>query len=166
MFKAVLCLLALGLARGLVAPRAPLRAGTGVRRSRIGELNMNDPLTNFFRAKRGVAAGDRIVEIKKPLGLVLEEDERGDVYVASVAGNAARTGKVNVGDQVVMCSATFGDEMWSTRGSGLYSVMNAVKVRATLKALDNIIKAKQRSRTPTPRTPTYPNLPYRPMPTA
>mmetsp|Transcript_20107 Transcript_20107/g.61004 ORF Transcript_20107/g.61004 Transcript_20107/m.61004 type:complete len:93 (+) Transcript_20107:364-642(+) len=28
-----------------------------------------------------------------------------------------------------MCSATFGDEMWSTRGSGLYSVMNAVKVR-------------------------------------
>lgn len=108
---------------------APMLAQSfAVRRS---TMTMSDPLRNFFRSQRGVAAGDRNVEIKKPLGIVLEEDEKGNVYVASITpgGNAARTNKVNVGDQVVMCSATFGDEMWSTRGSGLYSVMNAVKVR-------------------------------------
>jgi len=29
-----------------------------------------------------------------------------------------------------MCSATFGDELWSTRGVGLSRVLNAIKVRS------------------------------------
>ena len=29
-----------------------------------------------------------------------------------------------------MCSATFGDEMWSTRGVGLNRVLNAIRVRS------------------------------------
>ncbi|GMH71925.1 hypothetical protein TL16_g05781 [Triparma laevis f. inornata] len=45
-------------------------------------------------------------------------------------GNAARTGVVKKGDVVVMCSATFGDQLWSTRGCGLPRVLNAIKVRA------------------------------------
>ena len=45
-------------------------------------------------------------------------------------GNAARTGMVKKGDVVVMCSATFGDQLWSCRGCGLPRVLNAVKVRA------------------------------------
>jgi len=44
-------------------------------------------------------------------------------------GNAARTGAVKEGDVVVMCSATFGDQLWSTRGCGLTRVLNAIKVR-------------------------------------
>lgn len=75
---------------------------------------------------------DRVVELKRPLGLVLNQDDSGNVYVETVAakGNAARTGQVKEGDLVVMCSATFGEQMWSTRGVGLYRVMNAIRVRA------------------------------------
>eukprot|EP00968_Pinguiococcus_pyrenoidosus_P018269 scaffold1878_cov258-Pinguiococcus_pyrenoidosus.AAC.28 len=71
-------------------------AAPGVARQQDLALRMSDPLTNFFRSKRDVAAGDRLVEIKKPLGLILEEDEKGNVYVASITpgGNAARTKKV------------------------------------------------------------------------
>ena len=34
------------------------------------------------------------------------------------------------GDIVTMCSATFGDQMWSTRGVGLTRVLAAIRVRA------------------------------------
>jgi hypothetical protein len=38
--------------------------------------------------------------------------------------------QVKEGDIVTMCSATFGDEMWSTRGVGLSRVLAAIRVRA------------------------------------
>jgi len=84
------------------------------------------------RAKRSATVGDRVVELKRPLGIVLEEDENGNVYVDAVAprGNAARTGMVKKGDVVTMCSATFGDQMWSCRGVGLTRVLAAIRVRA------------------------------------
>ena len=65
-----------------------------------------------------VFSDDNVVELLKPLGLILNQDANGNVYVETVApkGNAARSGKVKEGDIVTMCSATFGDEMWSTRG--------------------------------------------------
>lgn len=34
------------------------------------------------------------------------------------------------GDIVTMCSATFGDQMWSCRGVGLTRVLAAIRVRA------------------------------------
>eukprot|EP00562_Extubocellulus_spinifer_P033059 CAMPEP_0178686444 /NCGR_PEP_ID=MMETSP0699-20121125/3924_1 /TAXON_ID=265572 /ORGANISM="Extubocellulus spinifer, Strain CCMP396" /LENGTH=168 /DNA_ID=CAMNT_0020331273 /DNA_START=42 /DNA_END=549 /DNA_ORIENTATION=- len=34
------------------------------------------------------------------------------------------------GDIVAMCSSTFGDEMWSTRGAGLSRVLSAIRLRA------------------------------------
>jgi hypothetical protein len=37
---------------------------------------------------------------------------------------------VKEGDIVTMCSATFGDEMWSTRGVGLTRVLAAIRVRS------------------------------------
>lgn len=37
---------------------------------------------------------------------------------------------VQEGDIVTMCSATFGDEMWSCRGVGLTRVLAAIRVRA------------------------------------
>jgi hypothetical protein len=38
--------------------------------------------------------------------------------------------QVKEGDIVTMCSATFGDEMWSTRGVGLSRVLAAIRLRA------------------------------------
>lgn len=84
------------------------------------------------RAKRQASVSDRVVELRRPLGVVLEEDEDGNVYVDAVApkGNAARTGMVKEGDIVTMVSATFGDQMWSCRGVGLTRVLAAIRVRA------------------------------------
>lgn len=92
----------------------------------------DDDLIRSSKSKRYADVDDNIVELKRPLGLVLDQDENGNVYVETVAprGNAARTGMVKEGDYVVMCSATFGDQMWSTRGVGLARVLNAIKVRA------------------------------------
>merc|ERR1711937_234031 len=75
---------------------------------------------------------DNVVELMRPLGLVLNQDDNGNVYVETVAprGNAARTGRVKEGDIVTMCSATFGDDMWSCRGVGLTRVLAAIRVRA------------------------------------
>lgn len=92
----------------------------------------NEDLLRWARASRSAGSDDNVVELLKPLGLVLNQDESGNVYVETVApkGNAARTGKVKEGDIVTMCSATFGDEMWSTRGVGLNRVLAAIRVRA------------------------------------
>ncbi|GAB5030049.1 pdz domain protein [Nannochloropsis oceanica] len=86
---------------------------------------------NKNRAARKPGPMDLVVELQKPLGIVLEEDEKGNVYVKelSPAGNAARSGKVEKGDLVTMISATFGDECWSARGAGLGMIMQAIKVR-------------------------------------
>jgi len=89
-------------------------------------------LLRLARSQRQAGVNDRVVELKRPLGLVLDEDENGNVVVETVAprGNAARTGQVKEGDIVTMCSATFGDDMWSTRGVGLTRVLAAIRVRA------------------------------------
>mmetsp|Transcript_20782 Transcript_20782/g.59251 ORF Transcript_20782/g.59251 Transcript_20782/m.59251 type:complete len:207 (-) Transcript_20782:471-1091(-) len=98
-----------------------------------GDDNKNESdLLRWARASRSAEADDNVVELMRPLGLVLNEDKQGNVYVETVApkGNAARTGKVKEGDIVTMCSATFGDQMWSTRGVGLTRVLAAIRVRA------------------------------------
>jgi len=91
-----------------------------------------EDLRRWERASRSAGATDRVVELRRPLGLVLNEDPNGNVYVETVAprGNAARTGEVKEGDLVTMCSATFGDQMWSCRGVGLTRVLAAIRVRA------------------------------------
>ena len=50
--------------------------------------------------------------------------------IVAPRGNAARTGLVKEDDIITMCSATFGDEMWSCRGAGLARVLSAIKVRS------------------------------------
>jgi len=86
----------------------------------------------WAKQSRSASSGDNLVELKRPLGLVLDEDDNGNVFVQTVApkGNAARSGLVKEGDIVTMCSATFGDQMWSTRGVGLTRVLAAIRVRA------------------------------------
>ncbi len=55
---------------------------------------MSDPKSNF-RAARKPGPNDRVIELSKPLGIVLEEDEKGNVYVKGLTpgGNAARVRK-------------------------------------------------------------------------
>lgn len=57
----------------------------------------DDELMRFSRASRSAGVDDRVVELKRPLGLVLNEDDNGNVYVERIAprGNAARTGIVS-----------------------------------------------------------------------
>lgn len=93
----------------------------------------NDPTTRANRAARRSGADDRIVELRKPLGLTLAEDINGNVFVKSVDANgrAEKSGLVFVGDQVKMVSATFGEDMWSCEGAGLTRVLSCIKVRNT-----------------------------------
>jgi len=126
---ALLCLHSVA-AFGLVAPSV-----SRVVTSQSTALSMGkeeDDLLRFARSSRSAGNDDNVVELTKPLGLVLNQDDSGNVYVETVAprGNAARTGKVKEGDIVTMCSATFGDDMWSTRGVGLTRVLAAIRVRA------------------------------------
>lgn len=79
---------------------------------------------------RKAGADDRAVELKKPMGLVLDEDKQGNVFVVSIDkdGRADKSGKIFVGDQVKMVSATFGDDLWSCEGVGLTRVLSCIKV--------------------------------------
>jgi len=102
---------------------------------RLTTLSMAEEDEDFLRydkQSRAATAGDNLVELRRPLGLVLDEDDNGQVFVQTVApkGNAARSGLVKEGDIVTMCSATFGNQMWSTRGVGLTRVLAAIRVRA------------------------------------
>jgi len=91
-----------------------------------------EDVNRWAKAARQAGPNDRVVELRRPLGIVLNEDDSGNVYVETVAarGNAARTGLVNEGDIVTMCSATFGDQLWSCRGAGLTRILAAIRVRA------------------------------------
>jgi hypothetical protein len=46
----------------------------------------------MMRSARKPGPNDRVVELRKPLGIILEEDERGNVYVKDLqaGGNAAK----------------------------------------------------------------------------
>ena len=131
----VLLALALPGALALVPPPAPSTTRTTLN-SWQPNTNFNgeqeNRLTDFERAARDAGAGERKVTIRKPLGLVLDARPGGDVYVKEVTpgGNAEAVGNVKVGDTIQMCSATFGNQMWSTRGAGLDRVMRAIEVRA------------------------------------
>ncbi|CAN0364571.1 unnamed protein product, partial [Ectocarpus sp. 13 AM-2016] len=66
------------------------------------------------------------------MGLVLEEDERGNVYIVEIVpgGNASRKKQINVGDKITFVSATFGEEIWSAQGVGLSRVQSAIRIRS------------------------------------
>jgi len=74
--------------------------------------------------------GDRVVDCKKPIGIVMEEDKNGDVYIAEVSpgGNGARAG-LKSGERIAMVSATFGNELWNVNGAGISRVKKAIQVR-------------------------------------
>ena len=85
----------------MVAPSAAFAPSFGVAKTSsttaLGMANDKD-LMRWARSSRSASADDRVVELKRPLGLILDEDDSGNVYVDTVAprGNAARTGIVRV----------------------------------------------------------------------
>jgi hypothetical protein len=58
----------------------------------------DEDFKRWDKASRSAQADDNVVTLRKPLGLVLNSDDEGNVYVETVApkGNAARTGKVRI----------------------------------------------------------------------
>eukprot|EP00903_Cladosiphon_okamuranus_P011731 g11030.t1 len=96
------------------------------------EEEVDRQLANMARAARKVGPNDRVVELRKPMGLVLEEDERGNVYIVEIVpgGNASRKKSINVGDKITFVSATFGEEIWSAQGVGLSRVQSAIRIRS------------------------------------
>eukprot|EP01039_Chlorochromonas_danica_P003189 gene3189-3491_t len=113
----------------------------------------NDAFARANRAIRRAGANDRIVELRKPLGLELDEDKEGNVFVKSIdrGGRADKSGMIFEGDYVRMISATFGDDMWTCRGVGLTRVLSCISsrntqpVRMVLEAATSEEEAKRRA---------------------
>jgi hypothetical protein len=91
---------------------------------------------------RSAPPGARKVSFRKPnaamsgldLGLKFRESFGKNVYIdkilpGSEADRLKKEGKIVEGDEVVMISATFGDEMWSSRGVGKYRLEKSITVR-------------------------------------
>ena len=76
-------------------------ASTSRARSLVMKVE-NDAFAKANRAARSAGAGDRMVELKLPLGLVLDEDKDGNVFVKSIdkGSRAEKSGLVFEGDIV------------------------------------------------------------------
>ena len=61
-----------------------------------GNDKQDEDFMKWARASRCATDDDVVVELPRPLGLILNQDPNGNVYVEPVApkGNAARTGQV------------------------------------------------------------------------
>lgn len=84
------------------------------------------------RSAREVGADDkgRIVECNMPLGIQFEERAKGDIYIKDVDQNSdAWDQGVRPGAQLTFVSATFGDEMWNTKGVGMTQFMTVLRSR-------------------------------------
>ena len=64
---------------------------------KMANNNDKDDLLKFARASRQASSEDRVVELARPLGVILADDGKGNVYVETLApkGNAARSGMVS-----------------------------------------------------------------------
>jgi hypothetical protein len=91
MMRPLLVLIALLSAVAAFSP-SPLKTPS----STVLKMANDEDLLRWARSSRSAGINDRVVELKRPLGLVLQEDDDGNVYVETVAprGNAGRTGMV------------------------------------------------------------------------
>jgi hypothetical protein len=114
---------------------------------------------------RSAPAGSRVVAFRKEnaatqglqLGLKFRESFGKAVYIDTIipgtqAANLEKQGKLQKGDEIVMVSATFGDEMWSARGIGKQRLEKSIAVRQgqtikfVIEASDDNSNAKQKAR--------------------
>lgn len=91
---------------------------------------------------RSAPPGSRVVSFRKQnaatqglqLGLKFRESFGKAVYIKEIipgsqAAQLEAQGKLRVGDEITMVSATFGDEMWSARGIGKIRLEKSIAVR-------------------------------------
>ena len=83
-----LCVIILAIVLDAALSFSPLSSMVPSRRissSFVGTLcagrDDEEALIRASRSQRSAGAGDRVVELKRPLGLVLDADEKGNVYV-------------------------------------------------------------------------------------
>jgi hypothetical protein len=109
---------ATALSKAAPSPQFTATRAARSRRATVAQYNYNIYQDNEDRSRRGIQQGERVVTIQKPLGLILEEGQDGMVFIAQIdpSGNAALEDEVSEGDIVVAVSATFGEDVWSTRG--------------------------------------------------
>mmetsp|Transcript_12598 Transcript_12598/g.23687 ORF Transcript_12598/g.23687 Transcript_12598/m.23687 type:complete len:210 (+) Transcript_12598:68-697(+) len=118
--------------RGAPSPRTP-RTPLRVKVFDIPFLNSEpeqDPDLGTKGARQADESSARVVEVSMPLGLEFEERSGGDIYIKDVdkASDAYAQG-VRPGAQLVMISATFGDEMWNTQGVGMTQFLTVLNSR-------------------------------------
>lgn len=121
------------MGRGRAANRTALRVNMFEGFQNLVKFGNSEPdpqELNTRSARQADESTSRVVEVNMPLGVQFEEKERGDIYIKSVDKNSdAWEQGVRPGAQLVMVSATFGDEMWNTRRVGMTQLMTVVNSR-------------------------------------
>merc|ERR1719258_934758 len=95
-----------------------------------------------FLSLRDAPSGSTRVQFRKPnqattgltLGLKFRESFGKAVYIDQILPNTEasrleKSGQIQEGDEIVMVSATFGNEMWSARGIGKMRLEKSIAVR-------------------------------------
>jgi len=139
-----------GLSRRAGPQAVDLRDGSNPDGQRAGHPQMINLFGNTEESQkrrqalslRDAQAGDRKVTFRKPntaasallLGIKFREGFGKAVFIDKIipgteAGRLKQQGKIKEGDEVTMVSATFGDEMWSTRGAGKTRLEKSIAVR-------------------------------------
>ncbi|KAH7300721.1 hypothetical protein KP509_24G075800 [Ceratopteris richardii] len=83
------------------------------------------------------------VELSKPLGMILEEDKSGNIFVAEVlkGGNADKSGLIDVGDQLIATSAiVYGSEDYY-QGVRVRKGMQVVRLSVFGEKFDTVMAA-------------------------
>lgn len=85
-----------GVTHRLTAKAAPPSTATVSKSTVLSMAKKDDDLLRAARSSRSAGSDDNLVELMRPLGMILNQDDAGNVYVETLApkGNAARTGKV------------------------------------------------------------------------
>eukprot|EP00246_Nothoceros_aenigmaticus_P000272 TRINITY_DN10417_c0_g1_i2.p1 TRINITY_DN10417_c0_g1~~TRINITY_DN10417_c0_g1_i2.p1 ORF type:complete len:180 (-),score=14.50 TRINITY_DN10417_c0_g1_i2:182-721(-) len=81
------------------------------------------------------------LEISKPLGMVLEQDKNGNIVVAGLVadGNAAKSGLVDVGDQLMATSAIVYNDAETYQGVQVRKGMQIVRLNARGERFETVI---------------------------
>ena len=168
-------MLALASLLPALAPVAPLRncapahASSRAAASSISMINLFGNTEESTKRRndlslRSAPPGSRVVSFRKPnqattglmLGLKFRQSFGNAIYIDKVipgteADRLKKSGQLKEGDEVVMVSATFGDELWSARGIGKQRLEKSIAVRQgqtikfVLEASDDNSRAKKRA---------------------
>jgi cell division protein FtsL len=110
--RCILLAAIVGCAIGVVTAFQPTTSGrvarsshaTVQRMAKNSNSNSDEEFMRWAKQSRSASVTDNKVELLRPLGLILNQDENGNVYVETLApkGNAARSGKVS--HQTIQCA--------------------------------------------------------------